>query len=485
MTVDQGRPARRVDQPTLLDVDVSATTCRECGTELQRKSTGRPGEFCGPTCRSRAHRRRGRTGPEKTGESPRRAAYESLATGVVTDAVNLADVLDGGTADPRAALHELRASVAALLSLVEREVAAVRNETPGGTASGPGADRDAEPTAPGGGSPEFRDGNETAPVEVASGPDAFRGGNETSGAPAPAPAPASTRASRSNAHLVTGGDDPLVRAAVTDPVTRYGAPDRIGSLGVAFGPGWELATWTSPVAAGIQLVLHDGTVVGWTERLPDGPWGLGGHATVLNRPGGAHIVTGDLARPRLHRDAGDALDAIYRDALDPTGNAAASAAQPAGSRPQTPARAQTRRPNGPASGVPTASGAASRLPYDLALGRPTGWTPPTERGLGTPDRSYALGSGLVRLTWPDFPGVQSLEQHGRDVGWAEEWDVAAGTWSSLVDGCHVVDAADHQALLSANAADAVKLLCLALERRAAGQLPGTTPGAARTPRRTT
>ncbi|KDN80528.1 hypothetical protein [Kitasatospora cheerisanensis] len=123
------------------------------------------------------------------------------------------------------------------------------------------------------------------------------------------------------------------------------------------------------------------------------------------------------------------------------------------------------------------------LPYDLALGRPTRWTPPTERGLGAPGRSYTLGGGLVHLTWPDFPGVQGLERHGRLAGWVEEWDVAAGTWSTLVDGCQVIDAADNQVLLSANAADALELLRLALERRAAGQLPA--PDADSEPGRTT
>ncbi|MFF2631141.1 hypothetical protein ACFVUN_35910 [Kitasatospora griseola] len=68
---------------------------------------------------------------------------------------------------------------------------------------------------------------------------------------------------------------------------------------------------------------------------------------------------------------------------------------------------------------------------------------------------YALGCGLVHLTWPDFPGVRGGEQCGRLVGWAEERGFAAGAWSTLLDGRRVIDAADNHVLLSGTPADAV------------------------------
>ncbi|MFJ5928037.1 hypothetical protein ACIQF6_36125 [Kitasatospora sp. NPDC092948] len=441
MTVDQGRLARRVEQPSLLDVDVPAPVCRECGTELQRKSTGRPVVFCGPTCRSRAHRR-GRTGPEATDESPRQGAYRSAADGVVAHAVNLATALDMDL-DPQAALDGLREAVAVLLSLAERQVAAARNETPGAAAPGPRADTDRASAVPG------------------SEPDAFRGGNET---PASVPAPTATvprPALRTDAEVL--------RAAAADPRTRHGDPDRIDDLGITIGDGLELGTWTAPDAAGLQLLLHDGAVAGWTVLLPMGPWGRngrGGHAAVVHRPGRpGEFVLGDLGRPRVADRPGEALDLLHRAVR------ARRTARPA-ARPGRP-------PAAPAPAQPTPAPVDVPVPYDLALGRPTGWTPPSERGLGTPDRSYALGGGLVHLTWPAHPGVQGVEQHGRLIGWAEQWDPETGAWSTLLDGHQVIDAADDHVLLSATPADAITLLILADQRRAAGQLAAPRPGTER------
>jgi hypothetical protein len=103
----------------------------------------------------------------------------------------------------------------------------------------------------------------------------------------------------------------------------------------------------------------------------------------------------------------------------------------------------------------------------LTLTRPTGWDTPLDRSLGDSDRSYALGGGLVHLTWPDYPGVQALERHGLPVGWIEEYDVEHGTWIALIDGSIVADAADGEMLLSANPADALTLLRLGLEQNLA------------------
>ncbi|MDH6711424.1 hypothetical protein P3T27_008182 [Kitasatospora sp. MAA19] len=73
---------------------------------------------------------------------------------------------------------------------------------------------------------------------------------------------------------------------------------------------------------------------------------------------------------------------------------------------------------------------------NLALKRPTGWSVPSARGLGTPNRS-ALGDGL----WPTNPGVQELQRDGRPAGWTEEHDVQRGTWIALIDSSIVSDAA--------------------------------------------
>ncbi|MFI9163227.1 hypothetical protein [Kitasatospora aureofaciens] len=78
---------------------------------------------------------------------------------------------------------------------------------------------------------------------------------------------------------------------------------------------------------------------------------------------------------------------------------------------------------------------------ELVLGQATGWTPPTDRGLGEANRDYALGGGLIHLAWPSAPGIQALEQRGRQVGWTEIYD-DLGNWIALVDGHPVADAAD-------------------------------------------
>ena len=100
----------------------------------------------------------------------------------------------------------------------------------------------------------------------------------------------------------------------------------------------------------------------------------------------------------------------------------------------------------------------------LTLGQATHRTPPTERGLGQPDRSYALDDALVHLTWPHHPGVQALERAGHPLGWIEldTVDDQHDAWVTIITGHLLADVTDHQPLLSANPADAITLLRLAL-----------------------
>ncbi|MFJ6774829.1 hypothetical protein ACIQOV_28385 [Kitasatospora sp. NPDC091257] len=119
--------------------------------------------------------------------------------------------------------------------------------------------------------------------------------------------------------------------------------------------------------------------------------------------------------------------------------------------------------------------AAAGLPGEapipkLVLGRTTGWTPPTDRGLGEAHRDYALGDGLVHLTWPGKPGVQALERRGCPAGWTELYD-DRGHWAVLIDGRLVVDAANSRPWVSTNADDAVTLLRLALDQGLAAPDP--------------
>ncbi|MFI9325181.1 hypothetical protein ACIGXI_36150 [Kitasatospora aureofaciens] len=118
--------------------------------------------------------------------------------------------------------------------------------------------------------------------------------------------------------------------------------------------------------------------------------------------------------------------------------------------------------------APVAPVAPAGLPDEVpvpepVLGQATGWTPPTDRGLGEANRDYTLGGGLIHLTWPSAPGIQALEQRGRQVGWTEIYD-DLGNWIALVSARPVADAADGELLLSANPSDALTLLRLALDR---------------------
>ncbi|MGW2545179.1 hypothetical protein ACWC5I_30950 [Kitasatospora sp. NPDC001574] len=242
-------------------------------------------------------------------------------------------------------------------------------------------------------------------------------------APARVPAPAATALQRAEDF------ETLRRAACTIPTVRFGEPDRLDDLSVTFGEDWMVASWDDPRAEDVHQLFHRGRPVGWTAPLPDGPWGQAGHIAVEHQGEQTAVVLTDPASgTRTHRTVGDALDAIQR----------AHAAR---------VRAERAMP-----GVP-----------HLALKRPTGWTVPSARGLGDPDRS-ALVNGLVHLTWPAHPGVQELQRAGRPVGWIEEYDVQRGTWTALIDSSIVADAASGEPLLCPDTDAALALL-----RRALGE----------------
>lgn len=180
-------------------------------------------------------------------------------------------------------------------------------------------------------------------------------------------------------------------------------------------------------AEDVHQLLHGGRPVGWTTSLPDGPWGAAGHIAAAHRgEQAATILTDKDSGARTHRTVGDALDALQR------------------------AHATRLRAERAMPGVP-----------HLALKRPTGWTVPSDRGLGIPTR-YALADGLIHLIWPDYPGVQELQQGGRPVGWIEEYDVQRGTWTALIDSSIVADAASGEPLLCPGPDAALALLLRAL-----------------------
>ncbi|MFJ6140570.1 hypothetical protein [Kitasatospora sp. NPDC092286] len=204
-------------------------------------------------------------------------------------------------------------------------------------------------------------------------------------------------------------------------------------LTITFGEGWRLATWSAPDAHGVQLLVGDGIPSGWTALLPEGPWGLGGWIAVEHQGDGQpdRHPADSFGRPQRSPTPDLALDVLHR------------AAVPAALADEVP--------------VP-----------DLALGRATGWTPPTDRGLGDPRRDYALGDGLVHLTWPGNPGIQALEQRGHQAGWTEVYD-DEGNWAALIAGRLVADAADNEPLLADNPAEALTLLRLALAQNVGTQ----------------
>ena len=298
----------------------------------------------------------------------------------------------------------------------------------GGTPIADRSENDAPAAVSGPAAEPDRPENSAAPGPGPAAPIADRSENTTGGsgtttdltAPAPVPAPAPA-------------DDAPLRAALANPYVRFSRPGRVDDLAFTFGEGWELVTWTLLDGEGVRLLRHHGAPVGWTALLPDGRWGLGGWIAVQyqgeGRPG--RFVTDRFSRPQTYSSADLALDVFHRTTA-----------------PAVPAPGPAEL----ADGVPVP---------DLALGEPTGWSPPTLRGLGSPRRDYGLGEGLVHLTWRGKSGVQALEQRGQLAGWVEAYD-EDGNWIAVITGRPVVDAADSVPLLSANPADALTLLRLAL-----------------------
>ncbi|MGW4808010.1 hypothetical protein [Kitasatospora sp. NPDC004272] len=289
------------------------------------------------------------------------------------------------------------------------------------------------------------DRSEKVPAPAGGAAPAVSDRSEKALVPAPAAltAPAARPAAGAAAQRVQDFET-LRRAACTDPVRRFGAPERVDDLAVTFGPGWTLASWSDPQAVDVQLLLHRGRPVGWTAPLPDGPWGRAGHIAAQHRDDRtATILTDPVSGTRTFRSTGDALDALQRAPLPPPAPAAA----------------------GLPDGVPR-----------LALGQHLRSTPPTERGLGSPHRDYA-GPALARLTWPHRAPAQALERGGHLLGWTEPYQ-GTNDWVTLLGGRQVVDATDGEPLLSANPADALTLLRLAFDQGlAAATAPRSLPPA--------
>ncbi|MFD5437355.1 hypothetical protein ACFWJ4_35065 [Kitasatospora sp. NPDC127067] len=270
--------------------------------------------------------------------------------------------------------------------------------------------------------PVVSDRSETAPGPVGTAAPAVSDRAEL-GAAVQAPAPAAPAQHREEEF------EALRRAACTIPTLRFGEPDRLDDLDLTVGEGWLLASWDDPQAQDVHQLLYRGRPIGWTAPLPDGPWGQAGHIAAKHRGSKAAVaLTNPASGTSTHRTVGQALDFLHRTHIE------------------------LLRPERAMPGVPR-----------LALKRPTGWSVPSDRGLGDPDRD-ALGDGLVHLTWPDHPGVQELQQGGRPVGWIEEYDVQRGTWTALIDSSLVADAASGEPLRCPGAEGALALL-----RRALGE----------------
>ena len=198
--------------------------------------------------------------------------------------------------------------------------------------------------------------------------------------------------------------------------------------GLATRATGTIGGFAGPAGPGVERVhqlLCDGAAIGRINPLPKGGWGLPGWIALLNPDERrALVITADPGRPRTHGEPGEAQDTLHR------------------SYRERPAPAAPR----------------------LALKRPTSWSAPSARGLGTPHRSQALGEDPVHLTWPGAPGVQELQHEGRPVGRIELYDVERGTWVALIDSRIVTNAASSEPLRCATSADAPALLRPALGR---------------------
>ncbi|MFD9063630.1 hypothetical protein ACFVZ3_19180, partial [Kitasatospora purpeofusca] len=265
--------------------------------------------------------------------------------------------------------------------------------------------------------PPVSDRPEKEPAPAGTAAEALSDRPETR---APARTPAAVEpVTRPVAYSVALAEDyeALRRAACTDPVDRFGEPDRLDDLDLTFGEGWSRTSWDDPRAEDVHQLLHQGQPVGWTAPLPDGPWGRTGHIAAGHQGGQADtILTDRTSGARTHRTVGDALDLLQR------------------AHSEQRARAKSTTAN----------------PPQLTLKRPTGWSTPSARALGTPHRA-ALGGGLTRLTWPAHPGVQELQRDGRPAGWIELYDIDRAIWIALIDSSIVSSATTGEPLRCATA----------------------------------
>ncbi|MFE2414988.1 hypothetical protein ACFXDE_42355 [Kitasatospora sp. NPDC059408] len=420
-----------------------------CGKTVPAPEPGKRGrrqKWCSPACKSKAARDKVKADAVRSAEGAR-AEVLRCAEAAVDVARAFLDAVD---ADPVAAYEEFRRlhgslSVRAVeaaedardevrwpdltgpeLELRRAEemlrrpdvLARVDPKVLAGRPAGPAvSDRSVNPAPaapPAAPAVSVRSENAPGPAGAAAPVDSDR---TEFGAPARVPAPAAPAERRAEDF------EALRRAACTIPTVRFGEPDRLDDLSVTFGEGWMVASWDAPGTEDVHQLLYRGRPIGWTAPLPDGPWGQAGHIAAEHEGEQTAVV-----RPRTHRTVGEALDAIQRAHADRV-------------------RAERAMP-----GVP-----------HLALKRPTGWTVPSARGLGDPDRS-PLDDGLVHLTWPAHPGVQELQRDGRPVGWIEEYDVQRGTWTALIDSSIVADAASGEPLRCPGPDAALALL-----RRALGE----------------
>ncbi|MER5353371.1 hypothetical protein ABT093_23930 [Kitasatospora sp. NPDC002551] len=450
----ENEPVRNSGEVALFELDgdrAEGSRCEgpDCENTLPaRTGRGRRAAYCSQACKSRADRARAkaRTVALPVQAAPDGEAIEPAGWPLPQQRQQLLDVADAVRRhvdtflaavddDPNAAYADLAREIPALASRLLAQAQDVRDALHPGDAPAAGIAHRGDFPAPSG--------------DVAGTGESPRGESPADTVPHPAagntPRGEYTTGGTGTAGSLTAADaNAPLRNAVVDPYARFGGPDRLDDLAVTFGPGWELATWTAP---GVELLLHDGTAKGWTCRLPDGPWGLGGWIAVQHqgdgRPG--QFIADRFSRPRTYRSADLALDVFHRAAT-----------------PATP-------PSGPAPAPAPAAPDGIPVP-DLALAAAAGRTPPTLRGLGDPHRDYALGDGLVHLTWPGHPDAQALEQRGRLAGWTEVYD-DAGNWIALISGRPVADATDGIPLLSANPNDALTLLRLALDQGLAAAGP--------------
>ncbi|MEV7783374.1 hypothetical protein [Kitasatospora sp. NPDC088351] len=369
--------------------------------------------------------------PTAPAEAPpgRRQRLLAGADAVTAATMALADALDQGD-DPDRTAAALRLLLAAAAELTDRatgEVGPVAGATKPQPADG------GQPAFPEPRNEDFRRGNETPPVPRVPAAPAFRGGNETPPAasgpvPAPArPAPAFTVAHPDDSDLQP---DAVLRAT-SDPVRRFGPPDRSDDLALTFGPGWTTSSWSTPQAAGVHQLHHRGVRVGWAALLGDGPWGLGGWIGVLHLADGrAEPLLGGLGRPRTHRDWSEALDALRSARVTPPATAART---PDAARPAP----RTSGWTGPRAAEP----GLVTVPRDPVL-----------RGMPDNDAHRELdpavfGDYWKLLGWTVQPGVWLVTAEGHAVGWVERGVAGSKQWVAVYEGYFLGDSLTQEPIL--------------------------------------